>query len=249
MMQFRILKIAITILFIAAVMLCIGSSRAADLVYRQNFGWNDGRAQLSSTGWEVLVALKDGSVSTTSPSAYYVGIVDVTSAPADASNVNAGSSVSDTNGAVRIYSADNRSYEVLAFTEQYPLEQSVWKLDIISFYAARSDATTGRIRVAIRIRGIWYVGDEKSPAKLNPNEDNEFAEDAHLIEVDANLENWHQLTAEIGAPFTIAETPIGALPKGNIEAFGVFTVPSPGNGRMLIFDTYSVTASAAQPSR
>lgn len=217
----------------------------ADIIYQQNFGLMDtNRVPLANVGWTSLSAVRDGGdVTNVQRNAFYVGVVNTTGKPIDAPNVNAGTSASDTTGVLRFYSADNQFFETLAFTEQYAIDRSVWQMETISFYAARTAAVGGTVRAALKIDGIWYVSDARTPVALSSNTDAAFATSAGLIEIDFNLESWYQLTASVGSPFFIGETPV-SLSAGNIDAFGVFAVPRNANDMRVMIDTFSITGTA-----
>ncbi len=237
-------KTMLWLLALVALMGTTGHSGAATLIYQQNFGATS-TGQLTAVDWQALSSFEPANlVSATQPHQHYLGLYALSGAPSDAPNVNAGPSASDQTGLLRLYSADNRAYTTLAFTQQYTIDRSAWEVETISFYAAKTNVSLGTVRAAIRINSLWYVSGERMPAPLSSNADTAFATSARLIEINFSQEEWYLLTAEVGSSFSIASGSVEALPEGDIDAFGVFADPLPPNDRRLMIDTYSITATA-----
>jgi len=240
--------------FVVASAILSTESHAA-VIYRQNFGYlgtNPGtgeRTTLSNVGWNGLSSASVGGNVNTSP-AYYVRNSNYTGRPTNLSNVNAPVSASDQYGLVQIFRADNQALESLIYTDQYSIDRTDFEIDTISWYAAGTSggANQESLRGALQIGGSWYVSQQMFAIALAGNNPANFGTSAGLVSLNMDTATWYTLTASVGSPFAIGSVAT-ALPTGDVSAFGLFGVPRQVNGSYLMFDSFTIDATAVpEPS-
>ncbi len=242
-MQYRLLGCLATLLLLS-------SAAKADVVYLQNFGYaGAGSANLSTVGWTGYYGNAATNAAIASPGnsglPANAQISGGTGNPTNVSNVNAGTSASNTNGFVPLQSADGVQ-SLLAITSQFTLDRSQYSIDSFQWYAA-SQYAGDQQRLAIDIDGTWYA----SAGVISPVFNvagNQFSTSAQqaTIPLDPSATNWRLLNFTPGQPLTLGATITAPLPSDNITSFGVFAQladqPSVTNERTYI-DTFTVNAT------
>lgn len=223
----------------------------ADVIYRQNFGNNlegtGSGSRLSlydpNINWNILFSrntvpeVTEGSSVNTGN----IGVINGTGRPTNLSNVNAPASLSNSQGLVTVRNGATTFYTALIYTSHYPIDQSLYSIESIQWYAGGS-AGGSTLRAALQIDGDWYVSDAVS-VQIIIDSGTSFSTSARRDTIDFNTTSWYQLEAEIGSPFAISST-ASDLSGSIIEAFGVYATPSQANpSTFLRFDTFTVNAS------
>src|SRR5262245_46045704 len=147
----------LVLLLAAAGFFCTPSIHA-DVIYRETFGTppafgSPAGPALTNVGWQGRAGF---TAATASPVG--LGLTNFTGRPINLPNVNAGVSVSQTNGYVTCGGTTfgPGSTNWIVYTHEYTVNRSLWNISTISFYGgSESNSITGipGFRVAIEIGG------------------------------------------------------------------------------------------------
>jgi hypothetical protein len=204
----------------------------ADVIYRETFGGPPtGNTNFATVGWSgywsPTAQTDDGVVSPFNN----FGVGNSLGIPTNLTNVNAGASAR-TNGFAFASGFMAVSNNILTYTTEYAVDQSVWNIGSISFYSGN---TTNNFpngmpgyRIAVQIDGNWYA------SSTNLVQSNNIAAAANFNTSGQQLIfNWTPLaSAWLSLSFTPGTTlalggPVGSnLPADPITAFGLYSDPA-----------------------
>ena len=246
-----------------AITLGLASASAQTTIYRETFG-NNGGGNISldnaNISWTLLGSATDGlsgSFTAGNLSNVSATIGGASNGVNNASytglaNVNAGTSLSTTNG----FAFVNNTVSFLAYTSEYTIDRSILNPATVTWNGNRSSNAQGgtlsggrdatNVRFAAQIGVNWYVANyTPNASNIATSSANSGLTDSTLFTVDLNTATWFALTAANGAPISIAATAT-SLPSGNFTAFGLLgTSFSNGtNFSTLRFDNFEITSSA-----
>lgn len=235
----------------------------ADVIYRQTFGYLGGsgsatRTDLEHVGWKALAQVDVYSATaphafvrtdpiTATPSAYYFGIRNAQGSPIDLDNVGTPTpSESLTLGVATLFRADHRTHRGLFYTDHFTIDQGVYQLDSVSWYSAASSLNAlNSLSVALRIDGQWYTtAPVTTGGTLSPNDVSGFATKAVLRTVSLADATWYTLEATVGEYFEFGSSPVALPTVGDIDAFGLYATSVESNGYYVMFDNFTLTATA-----
>ncbi len=236
------------------------TSLEAAVIYRQTFGFtgtnpdsSSERIGVSHVGWQGYYQMTNYQPSTpvvspiaTDESSYYVGIREIAGAPTNLPNVGTPApSESEASGAVMLYRGDNQNYQSLLFTEHFEIDLAEYRIDTISWYSAASTANINNaLRAALRIGDEWYVSEAITSSTLGGNAAGNFSTSATERSVSLQGNLWYSLSAEVGGYFAIGTEALELPNAGVVEAFGMYGTTTTTNGHMVIFDSYTISATA-----
>lgn len=230
------------------------------VIYRQNFGYTGNtpgsgteRSELSTVGWKNLV--QQTNYNTTPATSYgisdtvneyYAGVRNSQGSPIDLPNVGTpAESASNVYGVATLYRADAQSFKALMYADHFSINLQDWRLDDISWRSATTDASTGNIlRAAIRIDGDWYISSSIFSPLLQNNKMENFSISAEARSAVMGVVNWYTLSAVMGNAFVEGTTPTLLPTSGVIDAFGMYATTANANGHTLMFDSYTIAATA-----
>ncbi len=236
------------------------STGQSAVIYRNNFG-NRGASYIryGTVSWKVLVSTNDSSnvVIRTTQADSSIGLSDATGAPTNVSNVNAGTSQSDSQG----FGVLRSGQRMLTYTDSYSIDRATNQIESIQWTAAQYKANgttrTATARVALQIAGQWYVSqtfsllaDHTIPIMAGSTvaqQEAEFANYAGLYSLNFSSATWYTLTATPGSLFQVGASSISLPGEESITAIGLY-LGAPGSGAVF-FDSFTVNATVVPEAK
>ena len=242
-----------------AILLTMQATRA-DVIYRETFGGpaagNTNFAFVGWSGyWSPTAQTDDGVVSPLNN----FGVGNSLGIPTNLTNVNAGASAR-TNGFAFASGFQAVSNNILTFTSEYTVDQSVWNVGSISFYSGNtSNAFPNGMpgyRIAVQIDGNWYASSQLLVQNNNIAAAANFNTSGQqlIFNWTPAASAWDTLTFTPGTTLALGG-PVGSnLPADPITAFGLYSDPAVntnGVGGIATrrWDTYEIDGTAVpEPS-
>jgi hypothetical protein len=255
---------------LAGVILLSMQISYADVIYQETFSQTAGAANTNFdfVGWAgywsaTAQSTDQGNTTNASGATVYnnFGVGSSVGRPSGGTvtNVNAGASVGNTNGFPFSSGFLSVSNNILSYTTEYTVNQSVWNVGSISFYSGNSSNNpnsflNGNIpgyRIAIQMDGNWYA------SATNLVQNNVIANAAAFASSGQQLvfnwsnaaSAWRNLTFVPGTTLALGGAVGSDLPADPITAFGLYSDPvldTNGVGGVATrrWDTYTISATA-----
>jgi hypothetical protein len=253
------------IVLAGAILLSVQATRA-DVIYRETFSSTAGAANTNfayvgwSGYWSPTAQTDDGVVSPLNN----FGVGSSVGRPSGGTftNVNAGTSVGNTNGFAFASGFQAVSNNILTYTAEYPVDQSVWNVGSISFYSGNTsnnpNAFPGNnipgFRIAIQMDGNWYASSSNLVQNNNIANAAAFATSGQqmIFNWTTTASAWDSLTFVPGSTLALGGVIGSDLPAHTITAFGLYSDPSVStNGIGGIgtrrWDSYEIDGTAVVP--
>jgi hypothetical protein len=241
-----------------------------DVIYRETFSQTAGAANTNFdfAGWAgywspTAQSVVQGNVTNASGNSVYdnFGIGSSVGRPSGGTvtNVNAGASVGNTNGFPFSSGFLSVSNNILTYTTEYTVNQSLWNVGSISFYSGNTSNNPNAFpgnnipgyRIAIQMDGNWYV------SATNMVQNNSVANAAGFASSGQQMvfnwtttaSAWLNLSFVPGTTLAIGSAVGSDLPTDAITAFGLYSDPSistngVGGLGTRRWDTYEINAVA-----
>ena len=154
-------------------------------------------------------------------------------------NVNAGPEDGNTNGFAFASGFQAVSNNILVYTTQFPMDQTVYNIGSISFYSGNTSNTTATgyfgpssnaipgYRIAIQMDGNWYASDQLLLQNNNIANAAAFASSGQKLVLTWAGSVWDSLTFVPGTSLVLGGA-VGTLPSDPVTAFGLYSDPSVG---------------------
>jgi len=251
-------------ILLAGVILLSMQVTYADVIYRETFSRPAGAANTNFsyvgwTGyWSATAQASDSPLFGPANNNFAVGSSLGRPSGGSTTNVNAGASDGNTNGFAFASGQLAVSNNILVTTSEYTVDQSVWNIGSLSFYAGN---TTNNFpngmpgyRFAIQMDGNWYATASNFVQTVNVAAAANFPTTAQQM-----VFNWtNAASAWLSLNFTPGTTltlggPIGSdLPADPITAFGLYSDPAVntngvGGTATRRWDTFEIDGTAAIP--
>jgi hypothetical protein len=231
----------------------------ADVIYRETFsqtagaantnfafaGWNGYWSPTAQTDDGVLVPFNN----------FGVGSSVGRPSGGTTTNVNAGASVGNTNGFPFASGFMAVSNNILTYTTEYTVNQSLWNVGSISFYSGNtSNAFPNGMpgyRIAVQIDGNWYASSQLLTQTNNIANAAAFATSGQqlIFNWTPTASAWLSLSFTPGTTLALGGVIGSDLPADPITAFGLYSDPAVntnGVGGIATrrWDTYEIDATA-----
>jgi hypothetical protein len=245
------------VLLAGAILLSMQATRA-DTIYRETFGGPAaGNTNFAFVGWNGFwspTAQTDDGV--LSPFNNF-GVGNSLGIPTNLTNVNAGASAR-TNGFPFASGFMAVSNNILTYTTEYAVDQSVWNVGSISFYSGNTSNSFPNgmpgYRIAIQMDGNWYA------SSTNLVQSNNIANAAGFNTSGQQLifnwtpaaSAWDSLSFTPGSTLVLGGVIGSDLPADPITAFGLYSDPAVntngvGGVATRRWDTYEIDGTAVVP--
>ncbi len=240
------------------------SSLHAAVIYRETFGVT-AASQYHTVGWTYWSSIQSGSYPNqidgpvegpAAASNFNRGVISGQDGkPGNVGNVNAGPTVSTTQGYGMVRSTTNLDalgVKGLVFTEEFAIERPLYSIDAIEWHSmggsSGSTPFIGTESLAIRIDGQWYITEPKAPGIFSNAAISNFSTNATLTRIELANAQWYTLSATLGSPFAIGTSAI-PLPEGDISAFGLYLTTGIINRNIntIAFDTFTIHGTQMVP--
>ncbi len=177
-------------------------------------------------------------------------------------NVNAGPEVGNTNGFCFSSGFLSVSNNLLTYTTQYAIDQSVWNVGSISFYSGNTSNNphsflNGNIpgyRIAIQMDGNWYASASNMVQTINIASAAAFATSGQqlIFNWTPSASAWDSLSFVPGTTLALGGVIGSDLPADPITAFGlysdaVFDTNGVGGVATRRWDSYEIDGTAIVP--
>lgn len=227
-----------------------------DVIYRETFGGPAaGNTNFAFVGWNgywsPTAQTDDGVVSPFNN----FGVGNSLGIPTNLTNVNAGASAR-TNGFAFASGFMAVSNNILTYTTEYAVDQSVWNVGSISFYSGNTTNNFPNgmpgFRIAIQMDGNWYASSQLLTQTNNIAAAANFNTSGQqlIFNWTTTASAWRSLSFTPGSTLSLSGSTLGSdLPADPITAFGLYSDPAVntnGVGGIATrrWDTYEIDGTA-----